>query len=190
VSFDDQLQLRDMIRNTSETATGPESATDPIDPESLVDEPGVETREATFTHEDGDHCEAGTEGRAIVGVTDGEDVLLCVREGGDHAILPSGIVESEGEWRESAREAVETLGVAVGLEGIERVRRVDHEREDGTYLETTHHVVFRATRSGEGRDDPSIACDDEWTARWVSGWPVEGDREGDSVYEDIRLFLD
>lgn len=177
-----------MIRNTSDHATGSASTTAPIDPESLADESGVECREATFTHEDVEHCEAGAAGRAIVGVTDGEDVLLCVREGGDHVILPNGIVEEEG-WREAAREAVETLGVAVEIDGIERVRRVDHEREDGSHLETTHHVVFRASHPGEERDDPAIACDDEWTARWVGEWPVEGDRDGDSVYEDAGLFL-
>ena len=180
-----------MIRNTSETATGSESATDPIDPESLADTAAVEVQEATFTHEDADHCEAGAAGRAIVGVTDNAgEILLCIRGDGDHAILPNGIVENEGEWRETAREAVETLGVDIDLDGVERVRRVDHEPEGGTHLETTHHVVFRATHSGEGRDEPAIACDDEWTARWVAESPVDLDREGESVSDDIRLFLD
>lgn len=176
-----------MTGNSQQTATEP--TTDDIDPRSLADEQGVEFREATFTHEDAEHCEAGTAGRAIVGVTDGDCLLVCVREDADHAILPSGIVEDE-DWRAAAREAVETLGVAVELAGVERVRRVDHEREDGVHLETTHHVVFRASHPAAEREQPAIACDDEWRARWVDEWPVDGDRAGDSVYEDIRLFLD
>jgi len=182
-----------MTGNPRQTTTGAESTTDAIDPGSLADESGVDYCETTFTHEGADHCEAGAVGRAIVGMTDSEgEVLLCVRAGGDHAILPNGIVDGDGEWRDAAREAVETLGVAVETEGIERVRRIDHEREDGTHLETTHHVVFRGTHpdGGSERDEPSIACDDEWTARWVADSPVDLDREGDSVAEDIRLFLD
>jgi ADP-ribose pyrophosphatase YjhB (NUDIX family) len=180
-----------MTGDSRQTATGTASTTDALDPESLADEPGIEVREATFTHEEADHREAGAAGRAVVGVSDADgEMLLTVREGGDHVILPNGIVERESDWRETARETVETLGVAVELEGVERVRRVDHEREDGTHLETTHHVVFRATHSKEERDEPSIACDDEWTARWVADSPVALDRDGDSVYDDIRLFLD
>jgi hypothetical protein len=180
-----------MTGNSRRTATGSASTTVSIDPEALADEPGLEAQKATFTHEEADHCEAGAAGRAIVGVTDADgEVLLTVREGPDHAILPNGIVESEGEWRETARETAETLGVAVELDGVERVRRVEHELEDGACLEPTYHVVFRATHSREERDEPAIACDDEWSARWVADSPVDPGRDGDSVSDDIRLFLD
>jgi len=162
-----------------------------IDPATRAERSGVDDTEATYTHEERDHCEAGAAGRVVVGVTDGDGALLyCVRERGDHAILPNGIVDTDDAWAEAAREAVETLGVALELEGVERVRRVEHVHEDGTHLDTTHHVVFRASHPGEERDDPSIACDDEWTATWADELPVDLDRGEDGVFADIRLFAE
>jgi|GEM_PF-1463541 len=184
-------------------------STESIDPRTVADRPGVDYCEETYTHEERDHCEAGAAGRAIVGVTDAEGaLLLCVRESGDHAILPNGIVDSDDAWTDVAREAVETLGVAVELAGVERVRRVEHVHEDGTHLDTTHHVVLRGShpateRDGDesqdgcddcdgpgGRDEPTIACDDEWTATWAAEPPVDLERERDGVFDDIRLFVE
>jgi hypothetical protein len=179
-----------------EPASEPAS-TESIDPATLADRPDVEYCEETHAHEERDHCEAGAAGRAIVGVADGDGaLLLCVREGGDHAILPNGIVDADDAWTETAREAVETLGVAVDIEDAERVRRVEHVHEDGTHLDTTHHVVFRASTAGgthdgrDSREEPAIACDDEWTATWVDEPPVALDRENDGAFADIRLFAE
>jgi hypothetical protein len=191
------------------------ASTESIDPAALAERSSIDYCEETYTHEERDHCEAGAAGRAIVGVTDGESdddvaLLLCLREGGDHAILPNGIVDTDEEWMEAAREAVETLGVAVELGGVERVRRVAHVHEDGSHLDTTHHVVLRGfhptaerdgheERDGPGgrdaptdRDEPAIACDDEWTATWAEELPVDLDRESDNdgVFADIRLFAE
>jgi hypothetical protein len=177
--------------------TSESASTESIDPATLADRRGVDYSEATYTHDERDHRETDASGRAIVGVTDDEGALLyCVREGGDHAILPNGIVDTDDAWADAAREAVETLGVDLELGGVERVRRVEHVHEDGTHLDTTHHVVFRAsTASVEddergGRDEPAIACDDEWTATWADEPPVDLDRENDGVSADIRLFVE
>jgi len=167
------------------------ASTASIDPATVAERSDVDDTEATYTHEERDHCEAGAAGRAIVGVTDGDGVhLYCVREGSDHAILPNSIVDTDDAWAEAAREAVETLGIDIELGGVERVRRVEHVHEDGSHLDTTHHVVFRASHPGDGRDDPSIACDDEWTATWADEPPVDLDRENDGVFADIRLFVE
>jgi len=185
------------------------ASTESIDPATLAERSDVEYCEETYTHDERDHCEAGADGRAIVGMTDGEGALLyCVREGSDHAILPNGIVDTgdaADAWADAARGAVETLGVDLELGGVERVRRVEHVHEDGTHLDTTHHVVFRGShpateRDGReehdgreergDRDEPAIACDDEWTATWADEPPVDLDRENDGVYADIRLFTE
>lgn len=176
------------------------ASTESIDPATLAERSGVDYCEETRTHDERDHCEAGAAGRAIVGVTDGDGgdgaLLVCLREGGDHAILPNGIVDADGAWTDAAREAVETLGVAVDIEGVERVRRVAHVHEEGTHLDTTHHVVFRASPADEGddrhgdRDEPAIACDDAWTATWADEVPVDLDGQNDGVAADIRLFAE
>jgi hypothetical protein len=194
-----------------------QSVTDPV---AVRSRPGVEATERTFVHDERDHCEAGAAGRAIVGVTDEDGaVLLWVHRERGHAILPNVTVAPGADWAAAARDDVaETAGLAVDLDGVERVRAVNHEvpvdadasegdhrgsdapsaggptHQQTTHRQTTHHVVFSASPAvpAAQRDGPTVdTCDDEWTAGWYDDLPADPDvyREA-SVLDDIRLFLD
>jgi len=173
-------------------------STESIDPATLAERSGVEYCEETFTHEERAHCEAGAAGRAIVGVTNRSGELLLWVDGDGHAILPNVVVDPDADWWAVAREDVTaTTSLAVEFEGVERVRAVDHEVETDTgttHLETTHHVVFRASPAPATGDRVALdgdTCDETWTAGWYDHAPVDLDAAGDdSVAADVRLFLD
>jgi hypothetical protein len=186
-------------RSGGETGVPLDSVSDPA---ALAERADVEATTATFEHGEADHCEADAGGRAIVGVTNERgEVLLWVHENG-HAILPSVVVDAGGDWARAVREDVtETAGMEVVLDGVERVREIDHVLvEDGDdagesrHLETTHHVVFAASpgRPADERDGPAIdTCDDVWAAGWYDHLPTDAEavREG-TVVDDIRLFTE
>jgi hypothetical protein len=172
------------------------------DPDALTTRDGVDVSESTYPHEDFDHCEADSDGRVVVGVTtDAGEVLLQVHESEDHVLVPNEVV-ADGDWDGAARRAAEQFGVPVELDGVERVRVVDHvevdERpedhsdvpDDAPVVETTHHVVVGASVATADVPEPS-ADDDEWTVGWYDELPVDvpDDASGDSL-DDIRTFLE
>lgn len=172
------------------------------DPETLTARDDVAVSESTYPHEDFDHCEADSDGRVVVGVTtDAGEVLLQVHESEDHVLVPNEVV-ADGDWDGAARRAAEQFGVTVELDGVERVRVVEHvevdERpedpdaipEDAEFVERTHHVVVGASVAAEEVPDPSADSDD-WTVGWYHELPVDvpDDASGDSL-DDIRTFLE
>lgn len=99
-----------------------------IDLEQLFDDERAATERRTYTHENADHCEADAAGRAIVGVTDADGrVLLAVNPKESHTILPNETVAPDEDWATVGRDRVEGLAsIDVTLDGVERVRRVEH----------------------------------------------------------------
>lgn len=183
-----------MTESTADTAA--QESIDPtdIDPERLFEDGRVETDTRTYTHETADHCEAGTAGRAIVGLTDEAGrVLLAVDRTEKHVILPNAKVAPGEDWAAVGRERVEGLaGVEVTVDGVERVRRVEHVLEDdldSTAGEPTYHVVFGASLASAGQLD-DLCADNDWELGWYEAlpFPVEDDDRG--VLDDLRLFLD
>jgi len=165
------------------------------DPATLAKRGDIEATTATFEHDGADHCEAEAGGRAVVGVTnDAGEVLLWVHDAG-HAVLPNVVVDAGDDWARAARGAVaDAAGVALELDGVERVREVEHvlaadrDASDACELETTYHVVFAATATDESGDGVE-ARGDAWTAGWYDRLPAANTGER-SVDADVRLFLD
>lgn len=161
-------------------------------PESLFDREDVEFRETTYVHDDRDHCESEVDGRAVVGVTNGEgEVLLLEHRSGEHAILPNEVVEPGEDWAAVGRRAVEeATGVTVRIDDTVRVREVEHvvDGEPGPHA-TTHHVVFSASVAGSPDDAAGIVASE---ARWDAGWfdEVPVDAGQDDVLDDVRLFVE
>lgn len=172
--------------------TGTISEETRIDPERLFDEGDVDTDERTYTHETGDHCEADAVGRAVIGVTDADGSLLLVVDPAEgHALLPNETVASGEDWAAVGRERIAGMaGLEVALDGIVRVRRVEHVVEGEAERRTTHHVVFGASVD-ESRPPLDGLCDDNpWELRWCDDLPVEDDDGGTGSIDDVRLFLD
>lgn len=160
-----------------------------FDPESLREREDVEFLEATNVHDDRDHCASDVEGRAVVGVTnDDGDVLVIVNDERAFATLPNGKVESGDDWAEVGRERVEHLtSLPVEIDGVERVRRVEHFTEGENEPHTTsHQVVFSASPA---TDDPSISHGCDWRGEWCDELPEQAPDEG-PARDDIRLFAD
>lgn len=164
--------------------------TDGIDAERLYADGAVTRTEVTFDHDDPDHCEAGTRGRAIVGLTapDGR-VLLVTNPEIEHALLPNAVVGPDEDWAEAGRDHLQaSAGIDVALADVELVRRVDHT-VDGEVVETTHHVVFAASAPSD--DVPDGLCDDnEWELGWYDAHPYPEDEVGDGhSTRDVERFL-
>lgn len=163
-----------------------------IDPEQLFADDAVDAERRTYTHEDADYCEATDAGRAIVGVTDDAGrLLLLVNRGEEHAILPNERVDDGEDWAAVARNQVEELaGIDVALDGVERVRRVEHVVEDdGTPPRTTHHVVFGASPAGSTALG-DLCEDNDWEIGWHDELPVAAEDDDAGVLDDVRLFLE
>lgn len=158
------------------------------DPESLREREDVEFLEATAVHDDRGHCAVDSDGRAVVGVTNDEgETLLVVDYDRPFAMLPNGTVESGDDWAEVGRQRVEHLtDLPVEIDGIERVRRVEHrtESEDEPHA-TSYQVVFAASPA---TDDLDISHGCDWRGEWCDELPVEVDSELSEA--DIRLFVD
>ncbi|QLH76622.1 NUDIX domain-containing protein [Halosimplex rubrum] len=171
------------------TETPVESLTDPG---SLRGREGPTVAERTHAHEDPDHCEATAAGRAVVGVTNDSGAVLLLRpEDADRVFLPNTVVEADGDWADAARRAVaEEAGTTVRLDGVERLRTVDHvvgTDGDTRHQNTTWHVLFRGSPV-DASDDVSSGVDG-WRAGWYDELPADPDESGD-VIGDVRAVLD
>lgn len=163
-----------------------------IDPEQLFADDAVDAERRTYTHEDAGHCEATAAGRAIVGVTDDDGrLLLLVNRDEEHAVLPNETVDADEDWAAAGRRRVEEMaGIDVALDGVERVRRVEHVVEDeGAPPDTTHHVVFGASPASDATLD-GLCEDNDWEMGWHDGLPVEDEDDDAGALDDIRLFLE
>ena len=173
-----------------------ESLESPADPETLLDREGVEFIEKpSEEHEHHFEMYEPIQGVAIVGVTnDADEVLLLVDREAGHAVLPYAKVDPDEDWATVARRKTEELtGVAVSLDGTERVRRKQYRPEEGgDDRETTgYDVVFSASPVGDEAATAAVGtCEDNhWEAAWVDGIPADVDADGD-VADDIRLFVE
>lgn len=102
-------------------------------------------------------------------------------------MLPHDTVASGEEWATVGREWVEgAAGIDVTINGIERVRRIDHGIEDGDALSMTYHVVFSGSASETTID--GLCADNPFELGWYEELPVAEDGDSESV-ADIRLFI-
>jgi hypothetical protein len=179
------------------TGTIPPNGT--TDPERLFENGSIDAEERTYTHGDEEHYRnrhpAGTVGRTIVGITDADGRLLLLTDPEEgHALLPNDTVGSGENWTTVAREWVEgQAGVEVTIDGIERLRRVEHAIEgEETPRSHVHHVVLSgsvvSTAPGEVPLD-ELCADNPWELGWYEQLPFEvEDPESDPI-DDVRLFL-
>ncbi|WP_132058082.1 hypothetical protein [Halorussus amylolyticus] len=174
---------------TNETTPDADAVPTLSNPETLRGREAVEFREETTVHDDRDHCAVGIEGRAVVGVTNDDAVLVLVHEEMDHAMLPNGKVESGDDWAAVGRQRVEHLtDLPVEIDGPARVRNVEHvvEGDDEPHT-TSYQVVFRASPAAD-IDRVTDGCD--WHAEWCDELPeVVADMERPEA-DDIRLFVE
>lgn len=168
-------------RATSETTRAVTSVTDPT---ALGN---VATETTTYEHDDPDHCETGTAGRAVVGVTDDAGrVLAVVHPEEEHAVLVNDTVPLDGDWATVAREQVEGMtGTAATLDDVLLVREVEHVA-DGERT-TTHHVLFVGSIEGDTITD-GLCETNPWELRWLDSVP-EGADAGDGR-DDIARVLE
>lgn len=162
------------------------------DPESLRGRPSVPFREETrsLTRKEYESIAEEVASHAAVGITDDDGDVLLMNDGSHGWTLVAVPVEPGEDWTAVAqREAEKLLGVAVDLERVELVRRVDFRREDDDGQRTTmYDVVFRASVDGdpvvEGADGPN---EDSPSLEWFDTVP---DGQEAEVADDIRLFVD
>jgi hypothetical protein len=175
-----------MIRYDIET-DGTDEPPSVTDPAALAERDGVPTEQRRYEHDDADHCEAGTAGRAIVGATDAEGrLLVAAHPETGHAVLPNDTVEQDDDWAAVARDRIEGMtGAAAALGRPVLVREVRHVADGGT-LGTTYHVVF-GCRLADDRIVDGLCETSPWTLRWVEAVP---DGVGDDdARADIERFL-
>ena len=180
-----------MSEHTADTVDGTEGNDRTVtDPEALAERNGIAFEHRTYNHDDAEHCETDTAGRAIVGLTDPDGrVLVAVQPEEDHAVLPNETVEPDGDWTAAGRERVEgTAGVSVTLDDVRRVREVEHH-VDGEIRSTTHHVVFGGSLADADTTLDGLCDDDPWKLRWFDAMPTWLDDEARGVYADIELFV-
>lgn len=166
------------------------------DPKAVAEREGRSVSQETNIHEDreqyNDHCESDVVGRAIVGVTDTDDrLLLLVASEREAAILPHETVAPGEDWAAVGRECVEEFaGIDVTLEGLKRVRAMDHVIEDEETVErTVYHVVFSGSVASAKPLD-SLCADNPFELGWYDELPsVAGNQSPESV-ADIQIFLD
>lgn len=169
----------------------PASVTDPV---AAADSAGLAIDQRTHVHENReqyqDHCESDAIGRAIVGITDADDqLLLLVSREEKAAMLPNETVAPGEDWATVGREWVEgAAGIDVTIDGIERVRRVDHEIEGEDSPESTiYHVVFGGSVPSEATID-GLCADNPFELGWHDELPVAEEEESAHV-ADVRLFI-
>lgn len=162
------------------------------DPAAVADSEELTIEQRTRVHESRtqyrDHCESNAVGRSIVGVTAPDDrLLLVVSQEKNAAVLPHDTVASGEDWAAVGREWVEgAAGIDVTIDGIERVRRIVHEIEDGDALSTTYHVVFSGSAAGTTID--GLCADNPFELGWYEELPVAEEEDSGPV-ADIRLFI-
>jgi hypothetical protein len=148
-----------------------------LDPHQLVDRSDVRSTTEQNIHENMDHCNVDVAGRVVVSVRneDGEH-LLPVHDELEIALLPNDTVDADEEWTTKAVESVHGLtGIAVDLDGVLAVRRVDHLLADESEPHArTHRIVFSATPTGGEIQDCKQSQDagsDCWRAGWFEALP-------------------
>lgn len=161
-----------------------------IDPERLYENEYVDTERRTYTHEDTDHCEADTEGLAIAGITDDDGrLLVLIDPAAGHAVLPNDTVGDGDDWAMVAREHVAAAaGIEITVDDVRLVRRVDHVVEGEGIRETTHHVLFAASR--DGGQFEGLCETNDWEFQWCEEIPVDRSGDDDGALEDIERFLE
>lgn len=167
------------------------------DPQAFAENAGVAFESRTFTHETADYPETGGAGLAVVGITDDEGaLLLLVQPTAEHAVLPHATVDPDDDWAAAARAHVEALtGLEIAIDGVRRVRRVEHvvSGEDAP-RETTHHVVLAGSVPGSAPTTTGLCEDNDWEVGWYRTAPVDltaADTTGEqTAHEDVRSFLD
>ncbi|NEU58017.1 NUDIX hydrolase [Halorussus sp. MSC15.2] len=183
-----------MPETSTETTDDVSPADSLTDPERLRDRADVPFTSEEAMHDDRDHCNTDTAGRAVVGLTnDAGDVLLAVHKEESVAMLPHCGVEPGEDWAAVARGTVEiTTDLPFELDGVEAVREIDHfaEGEDEPHA-TTYGVVFRASVAGDpDTADPSHDENEHWDADWFDAVPENTPEGSGLVEDDIRLFVD
>ena len=167
------------------------------DPHAFAADAEVPFESRTFTHETADHPEAGAAGLAVVGATDRDgSLLLLVQPSAGHAVLPHATVEPDEDWATAAREHVEALtGLDITVDGVRRVRRIEHVvAGEDVPRETTHHVVLAGSVAGSAPTTTGLCEDNDWEVGWHLTPPVDletATRPGErTAHDDVRLFLD
>lgn len=166
------------------------SVTDPV---AAADSAGLAIDQRTHVHENReqyhDHCESDAIGRTIVGVTDRDDrLLLVVSREEKAAVLPNETVTPGEDWVTVGREWVEgAAGIDVTIDGIERVRRIDHEiAGEDLPVSTIYHVVFGGSAPSETAID-GMCEDNPFELGWHDELPV-AEEESDHI-ADVQLFI-
>jgi len=186
---------------TNERARNPSATTveSITDPESLRDRDDVRFTEETAvldreTYESVRGQSEVGDGAALVGITndDGEVLLKDTCTGW---LPPGGNVAPDGDWAAVARQQAESwTGVAVELDAIERVRRIDRRLEGADPSETPalpfHVVYFRASPAAgeavagdsapDGSDDSASGESDDSASDDGDG-PDENDEDAPEV---------
>ena len=189
-----------MVRHTPTSDSSADDSALPddgeiTDPTELLDRPAVEHTEETVVHEDGDYCEAGYAGRAIVGVATDDAVLALFDDEEPTVVLPNATVDPGEDYVTAAGRAVEEkTGVPVRIDAPVLVRTV-HHRVGGEEVptETNRHVVFRATAATEDpKSTAEIAADldTDASATWLSEMPDDLANAAMQSANDVARFLD
>lgn len=178
------------------TATRSSSDLESIpDPEILAERDGVAFTEATETLDRETYEEVRDEetddGAALVGVTndDGEVLLKDTCTGW---LAPGANVAPGDDWTTAARREAESwLDVAVELEDVERVRRIDHRVEgDDTpdRIDDPFYLVFFRASLAPG-ETPPVDSDDENDpdVAWFDEVP---DGVDEDLEDDVAVFFD
>lgn len=175
-----------MIRHAVDTdeTDGMPSVTDPA---ALTARDDVPTEQRRDEHDDADHCEAGTAGRAVVGATDADGrLLVAAHPETGRAVLPNDTVEQGDDWAAVAHDCIEGMTGATAALGrpvfVRELRRV----ADGGTIGTTHHVVF-GCRLADDRVVDGLCETNPWTLRWVEAVP-DGVDDGDARADIERLL--
>ncbi|WP_255194807.1 hypothetical protein [Halorarius litoreus] len=164
----------------------------PADPETLFDDPAVDTETQTkeIDADDFDDLRAeltAVDGWVVVGLTNEAGALLLMDDGTHGWTLPAVSVR-DGDWADRAHEVVDGLtGWTSDLETVERVRRIDYHEDGGDGRVTVHHVVVRAepVTGDPVAAEPTVGCDGTAEVDWVDALP--SDVEG-VVRDDAALF--
>lgn len=162
------------------------------DPATVIDSESVEfCEEESVEHQHHFELYEPIEGMVVVGLTNAEGETLLLHKDTSHAVLPYAQVESGEDWVAVARRELEELGVAVEIEGLERVRRKYFTAEEEENHETMgYDVVLRASPAVDGVDSSDISVPDkpDWDASWFADVPT--DAAAGAVLDDIQLFFD
>lgn len=167
-----------------------------LDPESLREREEVAfSRETeTLDRESFESLREQSEtddGAALVGITNDDEAVL-LKDTCTGWLAPGGNVASDEDWAAVARREAESwTDVAVELDGVERVRRIDHRVEGGEpsdVLDGPFYVVF--FRASPATDETVPVDSDDEDAPDVE-WFDEVPEGVDSNHEnDVRTFFD